>query len=167
MEKLVSKNQFQINHASHIKEKDYSVEKVTLTISDFGNLRIKKFSYIYCSVCNNDIIPCLIKENSSKLPENATIIDMLNKWDKLDFPVNYLDLAGCLIPNEQHIHAGPNGRRYILRPTEHVSAHLQLIRNKSLVKEVNTDVKSKNLAKDRSGNITLISSSQKRRIIQK
>ena len=101
-----------------IKEKDYSVEKMSLTISDFGNLGIKKFSYIYCSVCNNDIIPCLIKENSRKLPENATIIDMLNKWDKLDFPVNYLDLAGCLIPNEQHIHTGPNGRRYILRPTE-------------------------------------------------
>ena len=134
---------------------------MTLTISDFGKLGIKKFSYIYCSVCNNDIIPCLIKENSGKLPENATIIDVLNKWDKLDFPVNYLDLAGCLIPNEQHIHVGPNGRRYILRPTEHVSAHLELLRNKSLVKEVNTDVKSKNLAKDRSENITLISSSQK------
>ena len=59
------------------------------------------------------------------------------------------------------IHASPNGRQHILRPAEHVSAHLQLLRNKSLVKEVNTDVKSKNFAKDRSGNITLRSSSQK------
>ena len=95
-----------------IKEQDYSVEKMTLTIFDFGNLGIKKFSYIYCSVRNNDIIPCLIKENSSKLQKNATIIDVLNKWDKSDFLINYLDLAGCLIPNEQHIHAGPNGRPF-------------------------------------------------------
>ena len=132
-----------------IKEKDYSVEKMTLSISDFGNLGIKKFSYIYCRVCN-DIIPFLIKENSSKLPENATIIDVLNKWDKLDFPVNYLGLASCFIPNEQYIHAGRNDRHYILRPTEHVSAHLQLLRNKSLV---NNDIKSKNFTKDRSRNI--------------
>ena len=93
-----------------IKEKDYSIEKMTLIVSDFGNLGIK--SLVTYSVSNNDI-PCLIKENSRKLPENATIIDVLNKWDKLDFPVNYLDLAGCLIPNAQNIHAGPNGRRYI------------------------------------------------------
>ena len=116
-----------------IKEKDYSVEKMSLTISDFGNLGIKKFSYIYCIVCNNDIIPCFIKENSSKLPENATIIDVLSKWDKLDFPVNYLNLAGCLIPNEQHIHAGPNGRRYILRPTEHVCKCTSAINKKQIL----------------------------------
>lgn len=41
-----------------------------------------------------------IKENSNKLPENATLIDALNKWDKSDFPVNYLDQTGCLIPDE-------------------------------------------------------------------
>ena len=70
------------------------------------------------------MIPFLIKENSSKLPENAAIIDVFNKQDKLDFPVNYLDLAGCLIPKEQHIHASPNGRRYILRLTEHASAQI-------------------------------------------
>ena len=33
--------------------------------------------------------------------------------------------------------------------------------HKSLIKEVNTDVKSKNLTKQKSGNITLISNSQK------
>ena len=62
-----------------IKEKDFSVEKMTLTISDLGNFDIKKFSYIHFSVCNNNIIPCLIKENSSKLPQNATIINVRNK----------------------------------------------------------------------------------------
>ena len=66
-----------------------------------------------------------------------------------------------MISNKQHIHAGRKGRGYILIPTEHVCAHLQLLRNKSLVKEVNPNVKSENFAKDQSENITLTSIPQK------
>ena len=88
-----------------IKEKDFSVEKMTLTISDLGNFDIKKFSYIHFSVRNNDIIPCLIKENSSKLPQNTTIINVRATSSNI---------------------CRSNGRRYILRPTEHASAYLKL-----------------------------------------
>ena len=55
------------------------MEEKTLSIREFDNLGSKKFSYIFCSVCDNDISPCLIKENSSELPENSTIIDVLKK----------------------------------------------------------------------------------------
>ena len=30
---------------------------------------------------------------------------------------------GCLIPEDKKVHAAPNGRRFILRPTEHSAFH--------------------------------------------
>ena len=36
------------------------------------------------------------------------------------------------MPNENHVHVGQNGGRYILRLTEHASAYFTLLSNKFL-----------------------------------
>lgn len=45
-----------------------------------------------------------------------------------------MDLAGCLIPLEKHVFAGPNARRFISRPAEHE------LHNKVLKKHIKTSV---------------------------
>ena len=41
-----------------------------------------------------------------------------------NYQLTYLILAGRLIiPNKSHVHAAPNGRMFILRPTEHLAFH--------------------------------------------
>ena len=94
-----------------------------LDVGNFGNLGEKEFDHIYCSICTNDILPSLLHTHRGKLRANATIKDLLGKWDILDIQLSYLDMAGCLIPHEGHVHARPNARRFIERPTEHTSVH--------------------------------------------
>ena len=33
-----------------------------------------------------------------------------------------IDLCGCLLPKELHVKAGPNARRFLVRPSEHANA---------------------------------------------
>ena len=56
------------------------------------------------------------------------------------------------------MHVEPNSRQYILRPTEHISAQQSLLNNKfgsSSNKSPETTTASKNIGKDRSGNVAL------------
>ena len=51
------------------------------------------------------------------------IEDLITNWDKLvalkpALALN-VDFCGTILPNEAHVLAGPNNRRFILRPYEH------------------------------------------------
>ena len=60
------------------------------------------------------------------------ISDLIENWDVLDISSDLLDIAGCLIPDESHIHAALNGRRFILRPTEHAPFHVKASSSKGV-----------------------------------
>ena len=108
------------------KADQYNSSKMKLTITHEGNKGIKKFTYLSCRVCHKDKLPELLKKYSDKLPDRPNITHLIENWDILEIPADLLDIAGCMIPDESHIHAAPNGRRFILRPTEHAtSCHLK------------------------------------------
>ena len=91
----------------------YDSKNMKLDVGNFGNLGEKEFDYIYCSICTKDILPSLLHTHRGKLPANATIKNLLGRWDILNIQPSYLDMAGCLIPHEGHVHAGANARRFI------------------------------------------------------
>ena len=45
--------------------------------------------------------------------------DLISSWDNLKISSKDIDLAGCLIPHDPHVNAGPNARRFIKRPEQH------------------------------------------------
>lgn len=56
---------------------------------------------------------------------HLTISYLNQNWDILDITVDLLDDVGCLKQDEKHLHVAPNGRNYILRPTEHSAFHVK------------------------------------------
>ncbi len=109
-----------------IDEENYDVTQMSLTVGNIGDLGTKEFTHISCKVCKKDFIPQLMFEHRESLPENPSLIDLLEKWDKLKIPQTLLDLAGCFFPNEKHITAGPNGKRFIQRPCLHPPVHAKI-----------------------------------------
>ena len=102
-----------------LSEEEYNKEKMKLIVSHKGNKGLKTFDYIYCSICKKDKILVVLEKYKDKLPEHAKVNDLIDQWDILDVADNLLDLAGCFIPDDKNAYAAPNGRRFILRPTEH------------------------------------------------
>ena len=104
---------------------DYDKNKMELTITHEGNKGIKKFVYLSCRVCHKDKLPELLRKYKHKLPDQPKVSDLMENWDLLDISIDLIDIAGCLIPDEKHLHAAPNGRRFIIRPTEHAAFHVK------------------------------------------
>ena len=98
-------------------EGSYSRDDMELTVSHMGNLGKKKFHHIRCPHCIRVVLPS-IKKQYKFLPE-ASLIDVVSSWDKKKISTRLLDVAGCLIPLEKHVNAGPNARRFITRPESH------------------------------------------------
>lgn len=104
----------------------YDKNRMELSVTNMGNLGTKEFTHISCKVCNSQFIPDLIKQYRGSLPEDPTFSDILNNWDRLKIKSSLMDLAGCFFPLEEHVNAGPNGRRFILRPCEHPVLHTKI-----------------------------------------
>ena len=110
----------------HISEGTYNKEEMNVKVSNIGNLGVKEYYHISCKVCKKDIIPHLLHQYRSALPQNPTHVDLINNWDRLKVKSSLMDLAGCFIPLEEHVNAGPNGRRFIVRPCEHPPFHTKV-----------------------------------------
>ena len=49
----------------------------------------------------------------------------MEEWDDLGLSTDTLDSAQCILPDQSHVHAAPNGFRFILRLTEHAAIHVK------------------------------------------
>ena len=59
------------------------------------------------------------------------------------------NLAGCILPDQTHARAAPNGSRSILRPTEHAAIHIKPSYSKRV--EATTNVTVNSLAPNKKG----------------
>ena len=91
-----------------INAETYDKNHMKLTINHEGNNGIKKFLYLSYWLCHKDKLPGLFVKCKDKLPDAPTIL--IENWDILDIIVDLLDIAGCLILDEKHLHAAPYGR---------------------------------------------------------
>ena len=88
-----------------------------ITCNQMGSLGKEEFNHISCCLCNEIILP-EVKEKY-KFNKSTFVTDITGSWDTKKISMKYLDTAGCFFPWEKHVHAGPNGQRFIVRPTLH------------------------------------------------
>ena len=105
-----------------LSESTYDVNKLKLDVGHMDNFGVKQFHHIVCSKCLEKVLPAVVGKYRSVLPENCSVADLMCRWDSAKILPKYSDVVGCLIPNEEHVHCGPNSRRFIVRPTEHIVA---------------------------------------------
>ena len=98
-------------------EETYGREKMSITCNHLGNLGTKEFNHIPCRLCDEIVLP-EVKEKH-KFDKSTSATNIMGSWDTKKISVKRLDMAGCFFPCEKHVHAGPNGRRLIVRPTLH------------------------------------------------
>ena len=134
-----------------LSKDEYKKETMKMTVSHKGNKGLKTFDYICCSICQKDKIPVVLEKYKDKLPEYAKVNDLIDQWDILGVVDNLLDLAGCFISDDKNVHAAPNGRRFILRPTEHSAFHSKP--SSIICKAAITNVSTKKLVPNKKGTI--------------
>ena len=97
----------------------YDKSKLKLTSGHMGNLGEIEFDHVVCSKCIKTVLPIVLEKYKHKLPQSSDIKELMCNWDAINVSSIYFDVVGCLLPNEEHVQAGPNARRFIVRPTEH------------------------------------------------
>ena len=106
----------EIKDALAIKE-DFNRNELKVSVSHMGNLGMKNFDHIFCRLCVDNVLPAI--RSRYNLDTNSELKDIITNWDKNNISSKDIDLAGCFLPYEPHISAGPNGRRFIVRPEDH------------------------------------------------
>ena len=98
-------------------EDKYDRNKMSIKVNHMGNLGKKEFHHISCRICDEIVLPELKSQYNFK--ESTSLTELIDNWDAKKINMKYLDMAGCFFPWEKHVHAGPNGRRFIARPEQH------------------------------------------------
>ena len=112
----------QVKSELNFMEETFNKEFVSLDVLHEGSKGYAEFNYIYCTYCTQNKLPEVLNQNKDKLPTNLKIESLLEKWDKIKLSNSWLNLCGCLLPNEVHVKSAPNARCFIVRPSEHASS---------------------------------------------
>ena len=105
---------------------DFDISKVSLSCTDVGMKPPEAFYRIYCDYCEDNILPKVLQ--NEKYGNFETFIELIRNWDDCEIPDGLLDIVGCFLPHEIHVHAGPNNRRFMVKPGQHPqTAHPETI----------------------------------------
>ena len=91
-----------------------------LSISNSGPQDIKEHVHLYCTHCRSILLPNILEAHRDALGEDPTLVNLINQWDILKTPEDKNDLVGCFLPWNYSHFAGPNARRFIHNPKQHV-----------------------------------------------
>ena len=149
-----------------ITKEAYNKENIKVEVSNRGNLGLKLLNRIFCSVCEFEVVPWLIEKyvKLCKLRKEATVVDLIDNFDRLGMSADTsdADVVWCFLPFDENVMAGPNGRRFIIRPTEHVSTchpqtsnKLKQLKKPMFAKALPTGTKPKN-------DVVIVSEARKR-----
>ena len=118
----------EVKEGLQLTDSNFDPADVKVTCEDEGDKGFGTFYVLYCDKCTSEKVPTdFVKRHSAHLPENPTITDLQDHWDEIVAADPHAawcaDVCGCLIPNEPSTLAGPNARRFILRPIDHANKH--------------------------------------------
>ena len=107
---------------------DYDPKDVVISVESEGNCGSAEFHSLYCTKCHsvNGFLSHFKEKYKQYLPPDPKLKDIWDKWDlivsKNKKVMKYVDILGCVLPNDLNIRAGPNGKKYIARPYLHASS---------------------------------------------
>ena len=67
------------------------------------------------------LLPMLLQMLWERNP--TTYLSLINNWDALKISLDYIDFAGCFLPENKEYEAFPNAQRFIRAPCEHGKTH--------------------------------------------
>ena len=81
-----------------------------------------------CDFCEKEVLPEVLKKYEEYIGEDATLLDLIDKWDALpqvknDNRSKYVEVIGCFFPNspdDTRLLPGPSYRKFLERSYEHV-----------------------------------------------
>ena len=108
---------------------NFDSNDVVIEVDDDGDLGFAEFYVILCRKCHfvsTGFMNGFVLKYKAFLPTNPTISDIMDNWDKViakhPGEMKHIDVLGCILPHQQHVHASPNERNFIVRPAEHASS---------------------------------------------
>ena len=104
-----------------VQELDAKVNKrkINIEVKDICTTKVEKY---HRQNNQNNLVPALLEQKFQSISEEHHIITLINKWDDLDLLPTQPDLIGCILPKKESIRAGPDGRRFLERLTEHMKS---------------------------------------------
>ena len=72
--------------------------------------------------CQNNIAHAFLEQKSLFTSKEHNITTLINKWDGRNLSPTQLYLIGCILLKKESIRAGPNRRRFLQQPSEHVKS---------------------------------------------
>ena len=98
---------------------NFKSSNLLVKVKHIGPQAAQQYTRLYCEHCQTVLIPPILKTHEKVLggaPTNANLIAM---WEDLKMKPTMLDYAGSFLPLKDDIIAGPNARRFIVRPRDH------------------------------------------------
>ena len=116
--------------SNEIKKENYKVGNISITIRITGKIAAESCNQVYCDHCEREAFPRVLDKYKQSLGEKCGIIELIDNWDSLPNPKNdglskHIDVSGCFFPNPPYdtkICPGPNYRKFLERPGEHVNS---------------------------------------------
>ena len=84
-------------------------------MKNFDGKPPKSFHQIYCNYCKSNILLNLTEKYKESLSEDQSLSNLIANWKILKVSNGVIDVAGCLLPEDETHAAGPNARRFIQR----------------------------------------------------
>ena len=117
---------------------EFDQNDVKLVCHDEGDKGLSTFYLLFCHKCKELKTSMMARKFPTLLPTSPTIKDIQDSWDQLiaaDPSIEKeVDICGTLLPNDPTVFAGPNNRRFILRPVDHADKNKDVhVSNKSKV----------------------------------
>lgn len=110
-----------------LNKDEYDGKLMEVECTNVGDKGFEKFYLLSCQVClKGPKYRELVTKHQSLLPDDK-IESVIEHWDDIiavDLKAAWFsDFCGCIVPNKPDVVAGPNNRRFILRPCDHANKH--------------------------------------------
>jgi hypothetical protein len=118
----------EVKNSLSLEKDSFDIELLTVTCTDVGDKGYGNFYFLHCTHCPKTAkFAAFVGKHHALLPIDPTMETLMEHWDDIisadKSAAWYADFCGCILPNQEDVVVGPNGRRYIVRPCDHANKH--------------------------------------------
>ena len=99
--------------------KKYKPDDWDVTIMNTGPQKAKAFNRLYCTYCNDVLLPPLLNKHSEALGGNPNLVSFIANWDLLKISDTVVEYVGCFLPWNKAQIAGPSSNHFLRDPADH------------------------------------------------
>ena len=97
----------------------FKSQQFTVTVSFSDTSKYEELHHLYCKECEPANLMRIWEDHNNNLPEEKSIVVLMENWDRLGMSWFQNDILGCLIPNVPEETVVINAQRFLLKPEKH------------------------------------------------